>query len=67
MGSSKRRTSVVDNYLNEIVSYGGIRMPRHRTIAHLTKTAKATGRSDWRILVDRYLQGHEMMQRHRAS
>ncbi len=67
MGSSKRRTSVVDDYLNEIVTYGGIRMPRHRMIAHLTKMAKATGRSDWRILVDRYLQGHEMMQRHRAS
>ena len=58
---------MVEDYLNEIVSYGGVRMPRHRMIAHLTKTAKATGRSDWRILVDRYLQGHEMMQRRRES
>ena len=56
------RTTLVAEYLNEIVSYGGIRMPRYQMIAHLTKTAKATGRPDWRILVDRYLQGHELMQ-----
>lgn len=67
MGSNKRsktsRLNLVAEYMNDIVNYGGIRMPRHQMIAHLTKTAKATGRPDWRILVDRYLQGHELMQR----
>lgn len=67
MGSRKRRTGMVEDYMNEFVTYGGIRMPRHRMIALLTKTANATGRSDWRTLVDRYLQGHEMMQRRRQS
>lgn len=60
-------THMVSEYLNEIVSYGGIRIPRHRMIAQLTKTAKATGRADWRILVDRYLQGHELVQREPAE
>ena len=58
------RTDIVSEYLNETVNYSGIRMPRHRMIARLTKTAKATGRADWRILVDRYLQGHELAKRH---
>ena len=56
------KPTLVAEYLNDIVSYGGIRMPRHQMLAHLTQTAKATGRPDWRILVDRYLQGHELMQ-----
>ncbi len=55
-------TNMVSEYLNKIVIYGGIRMPRHRMIAQLTETAKATGRADWRVLVDRYLQGHELVQ-----
>ena len=58
------RIDIVSEYLNETVNYGGIRMPRHRMIAQLTETAKATGRADWRILVDRYLQGHELAKRH---
>jgi hypothetical protein len=64
MTSNKRsktsRLNLVAEYMNEIVNYGGIRMPRHQMIAHLTHTAKATGCSDWHILVDRYLQGHEL-------
>ena len=56
------KPTLVAEYLNDLVSYGGIRRPRHQMLAHLTQTAKATGRPDWRILVDRYLQGHELMQ-----
>lgn len=61
------KANFVADYLNEIVIYGGIRMPRHQMIAHLTKTAKATGRANWSILVDRYLQGHELMQLRRSQ
>jgi len=43
------------------VNYGGIRMSRGEMIEQLIETAKSTGRSDWRVLVDRYLQGHAMM------
>lgn len=55
--------NMVSEYLNKMVSFGGIRMPRYQMIAQLTETAKATGRADWQILVDRYLQGHELVQR----
>lgn len=60
-------TNMVSEYLNETISYGGVRMPRYRMIAQLTETAKATGRADWRVLVDRYLQGHELVQREPAD
>lgn len=60
-------TNMVSEYLNKMVSFGGIRMPRYRLIVQLTETAKATGRADWRILVDRYLQGHELVQREPAE
>ena len=51
--------------MNETVNYGGRRMLRHRMLKLLTKAAKATGHENWRILVDRYLQGQELMQKRR--
>ena len=65
--SRPRKPNLVTEYLNETVNYGGIRMPRHRMISVLTETAKSTGRKDWRVLVERYLQGHATMERLRQS
>ena len=56
-----RKTNLVTEYMSETVNYGGIRMSRSEMIEQLIKMAKSTGRSDWRVLVDRYLQGHAMM------
>lgn len=62
-----RKPTLVTDYLNEVVNYGGIRMSRHEMIARLTDTAKSTGRKDWRVLVERYLQGHATMERLRRD
>ena len=53
-----KKPNLVSEYLIEVVNFGGIRMPRHRMIAELTKTAKATGQSDWERLVGIYLLAH---------
>ncbi len=53
-----KKPNLVSEYLNEVVNFGGIRMPRHRMIVELTKTAKATGRSNWKQLVGIYLVAH---------
>ena len=62
-GKRASKTNVVTEYMNETVNYGGRRMLRHRMLKLLTKAAKATGHENWRILVDRYLQGQELMQK----
>ena len=62
-----RKTNLVTEYMSEMVNYGGIRMSRNEMIEQLTETAKATGRTDWRVLVDRYLQGHAMMAERRRK
>ena len=53
-----KKPNLVSEYLNEVVNFGGVRMPRHQMIAELTETAKATGRSDWERLVGIYLLAH---------
>ena len=62
-----RKTSLVTDYMSETVNYGGIRMSRSEMIEQLIETAKSTGRTDWRLLVDRYLQGHAMMAERRRK
>ena len=52
------KVNMVRAYLDEEVNYGGIRMPRGQMIRELTATAKATGRENWRALVNIYLAGH---------
>ena len=53
-----KKPSLVSEYLNEVVYFGGVRMPRHQMIAELTEIAKATGRSNWKRLVGIYLLAH---------
>ena len=49
-----RKTNLVTEYMSEMVNYGGIRMSRSEMIEQLIEMAKSTGRTDWRVLVDRY-------------
>lgn len=62
-----RKTNLVTEYMSEMVNYGGIRMSRSEMIEQLIEMAKSTGRTDWRVLVDRYLQGHAMMAERRRK
>jgi hypothetical protein len=55
------KANMVREYLEEEVNYGGVRIPRGQMIRELTSIAKATGRKDWRALVNIYLAGHARM------
>ena len=52
------KVNMLREYLEEEVTYGGIRMPRGQMIRELAATAMATGREDWQALVNIYLAGH---------
>ncbi len=45
------------NYLNELVEYGGLLVPRGEMIADLQRIARNAGHANAQALVDRYLQG----------
>lgn len=53
-----RRPNAVDQYFNEVVSYGGFPLRRGDVIADLQEVAKSTGVKNWLSIRDAGLIGN---------
>ena len=53
-----RRPTLVDQYFNEVVSYGGFPMRRGDVITDLDKVARSTGEKHWLSIRDAGLMGN---------
>ena len=53
-----RRPTLVDIYMNEVVSYGGFPMRRGDVITDLDKVARSTGQKNWLSIRDAGLIGN---------
>lgn len=60
-----KRTTAPE-YMSELINYGGTMVPRGYVYTLLLNVAKAQGHDNPRILADRWMQGHDLMQRKRA-
>lgn len=55
----KRKPTLFDRIMNEVIDYGGEQITRAEAIRRLDKAARSTGHANPRLLVDRWLFAYD--------